>query len=137
MTSEIERPKKKSPKLIFQLSLLIIFTIFIFYFYNSLINLGSSHPLALLIVFFSFLLFIGILFKGKEIFTLFKRKRYKEQNEKEKYLKEFETHHIRRIDHIQLDSKYKKPIVRKCSNCGILLPHFAKKCPNCGESLIS
>ena len=137
MTSEIEKTKKKFP--ILKLVLLIIFAIFLVYFYNTLISLGSSHLLALLILLFSFLFFIGILFKGKEAFSLFKHNSYNnlQQNEKEKYLKQFEIHRVRRIDHIKLDSKYKKPIIRKCPNCRMLLPHFVKKCPNCGDVLTS
>ncbi|MHA1670296.1 MAG: zinc ribbon domain-containing protein [Promethearchaeota archaeon] len=137
MTIEVEKIKKKKNYYL-QIVLLITFTIFLVYFYNVLINYGSSHLLALLILFFFTLLFIGLLVKGKEIFSLFKHKRYNnQQNEKERYLKEFETHHVRRIDHIKLDSKYRKPIIRKCPNCGMLLPHFVKKCPNCGEVIVS
>lgn len=141
MTSEIEKTKKKFPRnyFVLKLVLLIIFAIFLFYFYNTLISLGSSHLLALLILLFSLLLFIGLLFKGKEAFSLFKRNRNNnlQQNEKEKYLKQFEIRHVRRIDNIKLDSKYKKPIIRKCPNCRMLLPHFVKKCPNCGEVITS
>jgi predicted RNA-binding Zn-ribbon protein involved in translation (DUF1610 family) len=43
---------------------------------------------------------------------------------------------VRRVDLITLDSKYKKPIVRKCPNCGIQLASFVKKCPNCGEEML-
>jgi ribosomal protein L32 len=80
-----------------------------------------------------------MLFKGKGFSSLFKRNRYNnlQQNEREKYLKELEKHRVRRIDHIKLDSKYRKPIIRKCPNCRMLLPHFVKKCPNCGEVILS
>ena len=138
MTSEIEKTEKKFPT--FKLVLLIIFTIFLFYFYNTLISFGSSHLLALLILLFFFLVFIGMLFKGKGFSSsLFKHNRYNnlQQNEREKYLKELEKRHVRRIDHIKLDSKYGKPIIRKCPNCRMLLPHFVKKCPNCGDVLTS
>lgn len=138
MTIEIEKKKTRNYSVL-KLVLLIIFAIFLFFFYNTLISFGSSHLLALLILSFFFLFFIGLLFKGKEMFSLFERNRYNnlQQSEKEKYLKEFEKHHVRRIDHIKLDTKYRKPIIRKCPNCGILLPHFVKKCPNCREVIVS
>ncbi len=139
MTIEIEKKKPPRKFTTLKLVLLIIFTIFLFFFYNTLISFGSPHLLALLILFFIFLFFLGLLYKGKDYFSVFKRKKYTnlQPGEREAYLKAFEKRQIRRIDSIKLDSKYKKPIIQKCSNCKILLPHFAKKCPNCGEILTS
>ena len=139
MTIEIEKKKPQRKFTIVKLVLLIIFTVFLFFFYNTLISFGSPHLLALLIILFLFLLFLGLLYKGKDYLSVLKRKTYKnlQPGEREEYLKEFEKRQIRRVDKINLNTKYRKPIIQKCSNCKMLLPHFAKKCPNCGEILTS
>jgi len=139
MTNEIEKKTPPRKFTIVKLVLLIIFTVFLFFFYNTLISFGSPHLLALLIMLFLFLLFLGLLYKSKDYLSVLKRKKYEnlQSGEREEYLKEFEKRQIRRVDKIKLDTKYRKPIIQKCSNCKMLLPHFAKKCPNCGEILTS
>ena len=38
---------------------------------------------------------------------------------------------------INLDFKYRKPIIRKCENCGMILASFVKRCPLCGKQIDS
>ncbi len=42
----------------------------------------------------------------------------------------------RRVPSVNLNFKYKKPVIRNCSNCGMILASFVKKCPICGEVVI-
>ncbi|MFX0180872.1 MAG: hypothetical protein ACFE78_11830, partial [Candidatus Hodarchaeota archaeon] len=37
---------------------------------------------------------------------------------------------------INLDFIYRKPIIRKCNNCKIIVPNFVKTCPNCGKPIL-
>ena len=37
---------------------------------------------------------------------------------------------------INLNVQYKKPIIRKCSNCGMIVASFVRKCPQCGKNII-
>ena len=103
--------------------------------------MGSSFPLAILIFIFAFLIFLGVLFKAKDISLLFKSKRKKNKylEKKDKFLEEYEKYHpySRRVDYVNLNLKYRKNIIHKCPNCGIILASFVKKCPNCGERIVS
>ncbi|MHA1489611.1 MAG: hypothetical protein ACTSRI_08150 [Promethearchaeota archaeon] len=142
---EINEKHEKSWKYyVFRIILLIIYFIFLFELFKILINYGASPLLAFALDFFALLFFIGFLVKGKgnSFFSRFKHKKINlkdtDKKKKEEYLKQFKKYHpqLRRIDKIDLNKKYRKPIVRKCSNCGIILPGFVKKCPNCGENII-
>jgi uncharacterized OB-fold protein len=37
---------------------------------------------------------------------------------------------------IDLEFKYKKPLIKKCENCGNIVPNFVKKCPFCNNQVI-
>ncbi|MFX1409598.1 MAG: zinc ribbon domain-containing protein [Promethearchaeota archaeon] len=121
--------------------LMIVYIIFLVQFYNILRKLGSSFPLAILILVFAFLIFLGIIFKAKDIPLLFKSKRKKNKylEKKDKFLEEYEKYrpYSRRVDYVNLNLKYRKKIIHKCPNCGIILASFVKKCPNCGEKIVS
>ncbi len=116
-----------------RLVFLVIYLIFLYIFYWILIDLGTYPFVAILILIFALLLFLGILLKkkGKSLFSRFKRK---SPNLSDRY--KTEKPRVRRVDLITLDTKYRKPIVRKCPNCGIQLAGFVKKCPNCGEEML-
>jgi hypothetical protein len=140
MTTESTDVKKKSWKrnLIKGISI-IVYIILLYELYNILRNLGASILLALLIMLFPTLVFIGLLLKDKNVsfFSRYKRSINNKDTSKDDFLNEYEKYHPqkRRIDYIDIRSKYRKPLVRKCSNCGIMVPGFVKKCPNCGERI--
>ena len=75
--------------------------------------------------------------KNVSFFSRYKRSINNKDTSKDDFLNEYEKYHPqkRRIDYIDIRSKYRKPLVRKCSNCGIMVPGFVKKCPNCGERI--
>lgn len=144
MTLENQTVERKHSRkyYIFVIILIIVYIIFLVQFYNILRKLGSSFPLAILILVFAFLIFLGVLFKAKDIYLLFKFKRKKKNeylDKKDKFLKEYEKYHpyTRRVDYVNLNLKYRKKIIHKCPNCGIILASFVKKCPNCGEKIVS
>lgn len=139
-TESTDVKKKKSWKrnLIKGISI-IVYIILLYELYNILLNLGASILLALLIMLFPTLVFIGLLLKDKNVsfFSRYKRSINNKDTSKDDFLNEYEKYHPqkRRIDYIDIRSKYRKPLVRKCSNCGIMVPGFVKKCPNCGERI--
>jgi hypothetical protein len=143
MTFEDQRNEKKhSRKYYFFIAVLGIgYIIFLVWLYYFLTKFGSSLLLTILILVFAFLIFLGGLFGAQHIsfFSRFKRKKNKYLNDKDKFLKEYEKYHphLRRVDYVNLNLKYRKPIVRNCPNCGITLASFVKKCPNCGEKIIT
>ncbi|MFX1572949.1 MAG: hypothetical protein ACFFB0_09375 [Promethearchaeota archaeon] len=137
MTLEKQNSIRKHSKkfYIFRIILLTIYVGFLILLYRILLDFGSSHLIAILIFTFAFLVFLGLLVKSKDLslLSLFKRKKIKKEN----YIKDYEKYHphLRRVDYVNLNLKYRKPIVRKCSNCGIVLAGFVKRCPNCGEKI--
>ncbi|MFX1441906.1 MAG: hypothetical protein ACFFHV_00705 [Promethearchaeota archaeon] len=139
VNTDVKRKKSWKRNLIKVISI-IVFIIFLYELYTVLMNLGASLLLALLIMLFPTLVFIGVLVrdKSKPFFSMFKKNKNNSKNtSKEDFLSVYEKYHPqqRRIDTINIQSKYRKPIIRKCSNCGIIVPGFAKKCPNCGENI--
>jgi hypothetical protein len=122
-------------KFIVRLIIFLLYLIFLYELFWLLIDLGSSILLAILILFFAFLLFLGLLFKrkGESLFSRFRRKPPKLPSSLDKNK---QKPRIRRVDIINLDESYKKPIIRKCSKCGMQLAGFVKKCPNCGEKIV-
>lgn len=134
------KKKKSWKRYLIKVILIIVYLIFLYELYRILINLGASLILALFIMLFPTLVFIGLLVrdKNKSFFSIFKQNRNNsKKTSKDDFLSVYEKYHPqqRRIDIINIQSKYRKPLVRKCSNCGILVPGFAKKCPNCGERI--
>jgi hypothetical protein len=134
MTNEKSARKKFSRwQIIIRVIILGGFSYLLYELYWILIDVGTYPFIAILILIFLFLLFLGILLKrkGESFFSRFMHTN-KEQTDTYKSNKP----RVRRVDLIALDSKYKKPIIRKCPNCGIQLASFVKKCPNCGEEML-
>lgn len=140
MLDSNNKPKKATftrKQYILRLILLIIYIYLLYELYWLILKLGGTPLIAILILTFAFLFFLGLLLKkkGRSLFSLFKRK--KKQTSTNYYDKiRGKKPHIRRIDIINLDSKYRNPIIRKCPNCGIELAGFVKQCPNCGEKIV-
>jgi len=57
---------------------------------------------------------------------------------KEELQSKSQTHELKAKDVkvVNLDFKYKKSIIRKCTGCGIIIPNFVKVCPYCGETIL-
>ena len=139
VNTDVKKKKSWKRDLIKVISI-VVFLIFLYELYNFLMNLGASLLLALIIMLFPTLVFIGVLVrdKSKPFLSIFsKNKNNSKDSSKEDFLSVYEKYHPqqRRVDVVNIQSKYRKPIIRKCPNCGIIVPGFAKKCPNCGESI--
>ena len=143
--SDTKKPMKKI-SIVLRLIFIIIYIIFIIFLYFFLINLGIQHLIIILILIFLILIVIGPLITGisRAMFNrLFSQKREKKEKSDYQIYKE-ELKGTRQsiltppIDtkNISLDFKYRKPVIRRCSNCKIIVPNFVKKCPNCGKPII-
>jgi hypothetical protein len=101
-------------------------------FFVFLLLKGVHIIVSLLIISFLFLFFLGLILKTKYVsFNLFKsHKKYESPLERSK--KEFKVDIPKGVKPDALKTSYSKPLVRKCENCGFILPRFGKKCPNCG-----
>ncbi len=147
MESKSDEKKPLSKKsIIIRLIFIIVYSIFLYYLYIFFINLGIQHLIIILILIFLILIVIGPLITGisKAMYNrLFQRKKKRiEKSDYQVYKEQLKSTHqdtqIQPIDtkDINLDFKYRKPIIRKCNNCKIIVPNFVKTCPNCGKPII-
>jgi hypothetical protein len=121
---------------------LIIYLFILIYLYSIFVNIGVNPIVAFLILLFFFVIVVGPVFSGlskslySRMFTDKKRKarggyqQYKENLKKESKIPEFKPRKIRPVN---LDITYRKPLIAKCSYCGMTVAGFVKKCPKCGE----
>lgn len=138
-----EARKSHNRQLMYQLIGLLINLIILYFLYIYLTELNTNPLLSLLIVTFILLIFAGIIFKGTRRKTLYSRlfpeknaqikKRERRKRMKYQIKSDIETSKLKQFDPIDLNFKYNKPLIVKCNNCGMILPSFAKKCPNCGK----
>ena len=143
--SHVKKPINKI-SLIIRSIFIVVYIIILYFLYLFLINLGVQHLIVILILVFLILIVIGPLITGisKAMFhRLFSQKKdKKEKSDYEIYKEElkssrqtFQTPPVDTKD-ISLEFKYRKPVIRKCNNCKIIVPNFVKKCPNCGKPII-
>lgn len=138
-------PYKKEirKRIIVQSCVLLIYLAVLFYLYFLLVEFGSNFIIVLLILIFTFLMFAGPIFKRrkKSLYSRMFPEKYREGSPDDPrfkrqrspvigYKEKFKPKTFKSID---FDSEYKKPLLRKCQNCGMLVPRFADKCPVCGK----
>ena len=132
-------PRKQ---LVIRLIFLAIYLLILSYLYYFLVESGSNPAITILIILFLLLLTIGLLFrkKGKSLYSKIFPDKKKivpsfEKSNLESQKKEVEQT-VRRIHRpINLSTKYYKPIVLKCKNCGNMIPNFVKQCPFCNKKV--
>ena len=135
-----ERKERKFLRIL----LLIIFLSIIIFLYFVLVNLGINPFLVILMLAFVSLITIGSFFmkdRKKSIYSeLFPdKKRNKIQRPPRKIeLKikaESEVFEKTKFRDVNLDFKYRKTIINKCENCGMIITSYKKYCPICGKSI--
>ena len=132
--------RKNRLKLIF----LLIYSGFLIFLFFILTSSGINSIISSLIVLFLLLVVIGPVLSGmrKSLYTsMFSRKKqsdssYQQHKETVKKQHKITGYKPRRdIKPVNLNFKYQRPLVGKCSNCGMTVAGFVKKCPRCGEML--
>jgi len=130
------------PKFLF----LIIYSIILVFIYYLLITSGIHPLIAFLLLLFLFIIVLGPLFSGmrKSIYSRMFDKKIKKKGEyqkqkdmikKDSQIKSYAPPRKRRP--VNLNVKYRKPLIVKCSNCKMTVASFVKKCPKCGEVISS
>ncbi len=139
------RKKSRSKKsIIFRIIFIILYTILLFYLYSIFLDLGMNPLIILLILIFLILIVIGPLITGisKDLYRRLFQKVDKSKKKSDYQMYKEELKYERPVipdkprHNISLDFKYKKSIIRKCRYCGIIIPNFVKKCPNCGKPIL-
>lgn len=131
-------PRKR---FVIRIVFLVIYLLILGYLYYILVESGSDPVITILIIIFILLMTIGLLFrkKGKSLYSkMFPDKRREPPFETSSSIsqkKEIEQTQRRIRRPIRLSTKYYKPIVLKCRNCGNIIPNFVKQCPFCNKNV--
>jgi hypothetical protein len=146
MTIEKKNNNKVSPKTsILKLIFILVNFIILLYLYYLLSEFGVNPIIIILMLIFAFLTIVGPIYKSKRkriYSSMFPDKndlsRRNEIRLRKGFKKEVSINQSqsREFKPINLDITYRKPIIRKCSKCKMILPSHVKKCPICGEQII-
>ena len=121
---------------------LIVYLVVLIYLYYVFLGFGINPMVAFIILLFLFVLVIGPVLYGlrKSLYSrMFIDKKGKAKGGYQQYKKAIKEqskipeHKPRNIRPVDLNFKYQKPLIGKCSNCGMIVAGFVKKCPLCGE----
>jgi len=124
------------------INLLILLFLFALYF-----EYGATPIIIILILLFAFLTFFSPFLRGKKkslysrMFPDKKEAKNLQRRQKEFIRTRTEPKIPQQKEIKAVDLKIKsigriKPLIKKCSNCGMTLASFVKKCPACGKSVI-
>ncbi|MFX1377314.1 MAG: hypothetical protein ACFFA0_16060 [Promethearchaeota archaeon] len=116
--------------------LIAIYLIVLVYFVYLLINFGANLFIIIIILIFTILITISLLYRRNKKSLYSKmfpdRKRKSSLEEKPKKIVQVQPKIFKKVD---LEFNYRKPIIFKCENCGNTIPNFVKKCPFCGKQI--
>ncbi|MFX1456677.1 MAG: hypothetical protein ACFFDB_14995 [Promethearchaeota archaeon] len=135
MENHEEKPSKKS---VFRTTFsLILLLIGIFILYYILIEFKTNLIIVILIAVFILLTFAGLIFrqrKAKRIYNqLFPEKRQAQPIKRREEFRIENEPDLKKLTEINLNFKYRRPLIKKCENCGMVIASYVKKCPICGE----
>jgi len=137
--SELKKKYKRLSliKTIFLFTNVVILFVLFYFFYKF----GANPLIIVLILGFAFLIIVGPVVGGwrKSYYSkLFpdKQEAKKRQRRQKEFIKtriEPTIPEIKEIQEIDLNITYKgkKNLIIRCSNCGMVLANFVKKCPKC------
>lgn len=142
MSNKLNEKSKTRRKLITRLILLILYGCILVYFYYLLYEFGANPLIITFLIIFILLISIGpFLRKGqKSLYSrMFSNKKKSSMGSSTKRrhaeYSEKKLEQPRIFKSINLDIKYRKPIINKCEQCGNIVPNFVKKCPFCNNQL--
>jgi len=139
-TKESSSKKKFSLKIL----LLIIYLIILIFLYIILMEFRINPLLIILILGFVLLLAVGSLFREKKQSSIYskmfpdKKKRRSQDFHRKLELKIERTPDKpaqKSFKDVNLNFKYRKSLINKCENCGMLITGYRKNCPTCGQTI--
>ena len=121
--------------------LLVVYIFILILLYYLLVEFGANPFVIFLIIIFVFLAITGPFLQNRRNKRLYaemfpdKKKKYQTQYQREevKVEDEKELSEPRKIRDVNLDFKYRRSIINRCENCGMIITSFVKRCPNCGK----
>ena len=144
---EISQKRKVLNKkaVIIRLIFILFYVVILFFIYLFLVNINIQHWIIVIILFFLILIVVGPLITGisKSMYHQMIPKKekgrksdyqlYKEQLQSKSQAHELKAKDVKAVN---LDFKYKKSIIRKCTSCGITIPNFVRVCPYCVNTIL-
>jgi len=144
MATENKKEISSEKGISLKILLIIISLIVIIYLFIILMEFEINPLFIILILGFVLLLFIGFYFrktKQKSIYSKMypdKKKRRSQDFHRKLELKietEPEKPVQKKFKEVNLDFKYRKSLINKCENCGMIITSNSKYCPKCGQAL--
>lgn len=117
---------------IFKLTIFVVYLIILLFFLFLLLNIGVNPFIVSLLFIFILLASIAPFLKRnkKSLYS-----RMFPDKKKTSSLSKQRTVQSKIFKPINLNFKYRKPIINKCENCGNIVPNFVKKCPFCNHPI--
>jgi RNA polymerase subunit RPABC4/transcription elongation factor Spt4 len=143
MKAENTKESSSKKKFYLKILLLIIYLIILIFLCIILMDLGINPLLIILILSFVLLLFVGSLFikkKQSSIYSeMFPDKKRRSQDFHRKLELKIERTPEKPVQknfkEVNLNFKYRKSLINKCENCGMLITGYRKNCPTCGQAI--
>ncbi len=142
MEIEKENPDINKKKASRNFIILVIYVAGLLFLYYLFVQFDANPLLALVIVVFVFFIFIGPIFKftrRKSLYAKMFPDKKKVRQQKRLYMSEKKSPLPEEPKKVDLSFKYQRSLVLKCYKCGMIIPNIKslKKCPACGEPIIS
>ncbi len=121
--------------------ILIIYLVFVVFLFYILFIFGINPVIIVLLLICISSIILGIFFrqKKKSIYSELypDKKRNKIQRPPRKLELNIETDSEKlvqkKLRNVDLNFKYRKSLINKCENCGMMITGYKKRCPTCGK----
>ena len=141
MVNENKNRQIPRKQIYMRVAFLAICFFLLLYLYYIFVESGANPFLTVFILLFISMLILGLFFRKNSrslysrMFPVRKKTHVSEKTYRVIEETEIESAQPKIFKPIKLNTKYYKPIVSKCNNCGNLLPNFVKQCPFCNKKV--
>ncbi|NVM18007.1 MAG: hypothetical protein HWN80_09840 [Candidatus Lokiarchaeota archaeon] len=136
-----EKPVRQRGKLV-RILILIIYLVFVVFLFYILSIIGINPFITILLLFCMSSIVLGSIFRKTKTKTIYSelypdKKRNKNQRPPRKLELNIETDSEelvqKKLRNVDLNFRYRKSLINKCENCGMMITGYKKKCPTCGK----
>jgi len=143
MKTEIMKESSSKKNISLKMLLLIIYLIVLIFLYILLMEFGTNPLLIILILGFVLLLFVGTFFLKKKQSPIYSKMFPDKKRRSQDFHRKLELKIERtpekpaqkNFKEVNLNFKYRKSLINKCENCGMLITSYRKNCPTCGQTI--
>jgi len=143
MKTEITKESSSMKNIFLKIFLLIIYLIVLIFLYIILMEFGTNPLLIILILGFVLLLFVGSFFIKKKQSPIYSKMFPDKKRRSQDFHRKLELKIERtpekpaqkNFKDVNLKFNYRKSLINKCENCGMLITSYRKNCPTCGQTI--